>query len=422
MNFGEIPSLQEEVRVVGYPVGGDSISISSGVVSRIEMTEYAQASSELLAIQIDACINPGNSGGPVINDRDEVIGVAFQSLSSEETENIGYVVPVPVIQHFLNDVEMNGRYSGVCELGAKLQPMESSTLRKHYGMSSEDTGCLVLSVAPLAPASKVLIRSDVLMAVDDIKIANDGTIPFRAGAFRERVGLGNHFAQRFPTDACRLTIMRDGRRMDVITNPFVPKKIVPRVLIDHDRDPIKDNSISTSDSSTISTTSNTVASVRTGGTPSYLVVGGLVLTPLSMEYMEAEFDVDGMNDLEYFASTFQLMALTDQPQREEGDQIVLLSQVLAHPVNIGYENLRNQALKTFNGIEVRSLQQLKSLVETVMEEVDNSESGSSSNNNNMSFEFITGQVVVLDTGFAASAAEELRKENNLPALYSEDLQ
>jgi hypothetical protein len=42
------------VSVIGYPVGGDSISISSGVVSRIEMQEYAQASAELLAIQIDA--------------------------------------------------------------------------------------------------------------------------------------------------------------------------------------------------------------------------------------------------------------------------------------------------------------------------------------------------------------------------------
>ena len=66
-----IPPLYQ---VVGFPVGGDSISISSGVVSRIEMQEYAQASAELLAIQIDAAINPGNSGGPVVNNRNEVIG------------------------------------------------------------------------------------------------------------------------------------------------------------------------------------------------------------------------------------------------------------------------------------------------------------------------------------------------------------
>jgi S1-C subfamily serine protease len=60
LKFGNIPELLEDVSVIGFPVGGDSLSITSGVVSRIEMQEYAQASAELLAIQIDAAINPGN--------------------------------------------------------------------------------------------------------------------------------------------------------------------------------------------------------------------------------------------------------------------------------------------------------------------------------------------------------------------------
>ena len=47
--------------MVGYPVGGDTISVTSGVVSRIEVTEYDHG-SWLLAIQIDAAINFGNSG------------------------------------------------------------------------------------------------------------------------------------------------------------------------------------------------------------------------------------------------------------------------------------------------------------------------------------------------------------------------
>ena len=33
----------------------------------------------------------GNSGGPVFNTHKEVIGVAFQSLSEEDTENIGKI-------------------------------------------------------------------------------------------------------------------------------------------------------------------------------------------------------------------------------------------------------------------------------------------------------------------------------------------
>ena len=125
LTFGSVPDLLEEVSVIGYPVGGDSLSISNGVVSRIEMQEYAQASAQLLAIQIDAAINPGNSGGPVINNDNEVIGVAFQSLSGEDLEGIGYVVPCNVVDHFLDDVARHGSFSGVCGLGVRLQGMEN---------------------------------------------------------------------------------------------------------------------------------------------------------------------------------------------------------------------------------------------------------------------------------------------------------
>lgn len=44
---------------MGYPIGGDTISVTSGVVSRIEVTSYVHGSSELLGVQIDAAINSG---------------------------------------------------------------------------------------------------------------------------------------------------------------------------------------------------------------------------------------------------------------------------------------------------------------------------------------------------------------------------
>jgi len=61
MPLGPLPSLQDEVEVLGYPAGGDSLCVTKGVVSRIEMQEYAQAGARLLAMQIDAAINPGKS-------------------------------------------------------------------------------------------------------------------------------------------------------------------------------------------------------------------------------------------------------------------------------------------------------------------------------------------------------------------------
>lgn len=64
-------------------------------------------------LQIDAAINSGNSGGPAFNDKGTCVGIAFQSLKHEDVENIGYVIPTPVIMHFIQDYEKNGTYTGM---------------------------------------------------------------------------------------------------------------------------------------------------------------------------------------------------------------------------------------------------------------------------------------------------------------------
>ena len=225
LQFGELPDLLEDVSVVGYPVGGDSISISSGVVSRIEMQEYAQASAELLAIQIDAAINPGNSGGPVVNQDNLVIGVAFQSLSQEEIENIGYVVPVNVINHFLDDVTRHGQFSGICSLGVRLQGMENLDLRNYFKLNPDETGVLVLDAAPLSPAARVLKKGDVILAIDGIRVANDATIPFRKGSLKERVQLSYYITQKFAGETVALSILRGGKRKIIDVMLWIPQKV-----------------------------------------------------------------------------------------------------------------------------------------------------------------------------------------------------
>jgi S1-C subfamily serine protease len=62
--YGDLPNTQEEVLVYGFPLGGDTLSITKGVLSRVEHQNYAHSSCEFLAGQLDAAINPGNSGGP----------------------------------------------------------------------------------------------------------------------------------------------------------------------------------------------------------------------------------------------------------------------------------------------------------------------------------------------------------------------
>lgn len=74
---GDLIEMQSEIDVVGYPVGGETVCITNGVVSRIDWHNYAQSGYANLCITVDAAINSGNSGGPALHDG-KVIGVAFQ--------------------------------------------------------------------------------------------------------------------------------------------------------------------------------------------------------------------------------------------------------------------------------------------------------------------------------------------------------
>ena len=90
-DIGKLPQLDTTVKVIGYPIGGERISITSGVVSRIDFLSYSHTSVDLhLTIQIDAAINPGNSGGPLVNADGQVIGVTSSVVT--DANNIGIAI------------------------------------------------------------------------------------------------------------------------------------------------------------------------------------------------------------------------------------------------------------------------------------------------------------------------------------------
>jgi len=58
-------------------------------------------------------------------------------LRLQNAENIGYIIPVPVIEHFLKDIELHGASTGFCSLGFAWQPVENNNLRKYLKMTPE---------------------------------------------------------------------------------------------------------------------------------------------------------------------------------------------------------------------------------------------------------------------------------------------
>jgi S1-C subfamily serine protease len=121
LKFGRLPEIQDKVTVYGFPEGGDALSTTTGIISRIEHQIYAHSFMNLLAAQIDAAVNSGNSGGPAMVG-DQIVGVVMQSLI--DSENTNYIVPAPIIEHFLQDMK-DGRYDGFPQLGLVPQKMEN---------------------------------------------------------------------------------------------------------------------------------------------------------------------------------------------------------------------------------------------------------------------------------------------------------
>lgn len=62
LRMGQTPEVSSLVRVDGFPVGGDSLSVTAGIISRIEVSTYDDSMEDLLMAQIDASGNPGNRG------------------------------------------------------------------------------------------------------------------------------------------------------------------------------------------------------------------------------------------------------------------------------------------------------------------------------------------------------------------------
>jgi S1-C subfamily serine protease len=208
MKFGELPAMGSTVVTYGYPAGGQRISSTRGVVSRIEKAIYAHTGADShLTVQTDAAINPGNSGGPVILDG-RVAGVAFQA--STELENVGYFIPKEVIDHFLEDVA-DGTYHGYPDLGVQVVNLENPAARRAAQMRSDQSGVRVEFVYPKSSADGFVRESDVLLSVDGHPIANDGSIELDG----LRVGFEQLLDRRQAGERVPLEILRDGEHHQI---------------------------------------------------------------------------------------------------------------------------------------------------------------------------------------------------------------
>lgn len=314
IELGGIPGIESTVSVYGYPIGGERPSVTRGVVSRIDFQNYSHSGLDAhLIIQIDAAINPGNSGGPVLQDG-KLVGVAFQGFSGDVAQNVGYMIPVPVIQRFLKDVE-DGQYDRYMDLAIMTFALQNPAQRRALGLKDDDRGIMVSSVNSAGPANGLLQEGDVLMSIDGLPIASDGFVEIEG----QRLQMTEVVERLFKDDVVTFDILRKNEPQTVKVKlnsawPFL------------------------------------MQANRYGIEPRYVVFGGLVFQPLSRDFLEAN-PTDDLR-VRYFYDFY----IADQLY-EQHPEVVVLSSILADPINTYLDFAQFGIVDKVNGVKIRTLEQ-----------------------------------------------------------------
>ncbi|MFA5563881.1 MAG: serine protease, partial [Candidatus Caldatribacteriota bacterium] len=317
--------------------------------------------------QIDAAINPGNSGGPVLVE-DKIVGVVMAGIPS--AQNIGYMVPVPVIRHFFKDIE-DGSYDGYPSLGIGMQDMENEGLRKYYQMEPGASGVLINQVIPGSPADGKLQLGDVLVKIEDYPVGNDGTIEFRRN---ERTLLNYAVQQKQIGEDIILTVLREGNE--------------EKLNINLSRSMKKDRLVPMEEYETL---------------PTYYIYGGLVFCPLTKDLL----NIWGSQWSQSAPRELVCHLLSNTPERED-QQIVVLLKALAAEVNQGYQNINSWVVDQINGEKIWNMHDLVEKVENCQEPF-------------VIFEDQWNKKVIIDKEKAMESHYEILDIYRIPFDRSEDL-
>ncbi len=315
LKFGGIPGLESTVSAYGYPIGGERMSVTTGIVSRIDFQLYTHSSvDQHLTIQISAQINPGNSGGPVMQEG-KVVGVAFQGYSGDVAQGVAYMIPTPVINRFLKDIS-NGHYDEYPDLAITYAKLQNPAQRRFLGLKDDDRGVLVSSVVAAGPSDGILRPGDVLLVIDGHPIASDASVELEG----ERAQFEEVVERKFKGDSVKFDILRDKQPMTATIKLYKPW---PYSIQGHSYD------------------------VR----PRYVLYGGLLFQPLNLDMLEAYRTTDLR--LRHFFEYFTV----EQIYLQHPD-VIVLTNILPDPINTYLSPYRGAIVDEVNGKKIRTLDEL----------------------------------------------------------------
>ena len=403
LRLGPMPSKMAKVSIYGYPLGGNNISITKGVISRTEILPY-NFIADGIAIQIDAAINPGNSGGPAIDSQGNVIGVAFAGIDMVGIQNMGYIIPTLFIRYILRYIKKHGTFKGLSYLGLEVQNLENENLRKFAMLDAMHTGVLINDIAPGSSADGKLKVGDIMTKINGYNVDFDGTMKLHDIVMDFKLGML-------------------GKPEDDNTEKTKSAKKDLEEKINKDNILLSEDEVSAYSSLiglTLPGSTVTVSVIREGKSrdvkiimktreflvpisyyqipPLYYILGGFVFVPLTrmfiIDMLKKGRDVGGL--IGFAEGGFPL---------EKGDQLIVVSTVLSSALTHGYE-VNNYILESINGKTARNMSELKKIGDSILKSPATKKSG---------FVVITymdsPEIHVLDTKEVKKYSKKIIEEN-----------
>ena len=315
LEITEDVKVKDSITALGYPIGGNTLSSTQGVISRIEYTLYAWNSlSSFLSFQIDAAINSGNSGGPVINKDNKIVGIAMMRLV--KADNISYIVPSIVINTFLNDIK-DGKVDGFAYTRTKVSNIENESMKEYLGLKDE-SGVLVVDV----DVDDIEIQlNDVILSINDKNISNDGKVDSKYG----KVSFNIEFDTKQIGETTKLEILRNKNKITVDYKIKYSKSLIE---YEYDKE------------------------------PRYLIFGGLTFSPLTSNYLAK---------LKYQSFDINTMLYGQERSNEINERVVWLQTIFPNKVNRGYFSDAYVVTKV-NGITIKDFKHFVEIIDTTKEE------------------------------------------------------
>jgi S1-C subfamily serine protease len=361
-----LPDIKDAVMAYGYPKGGTSLSITKGIVSRIEFAPYNWGTSGL-RIQIDAAINPGNSGGPAVAG-DKMIGLAFSRLAS--SESIGYIIPCEEIDLFLADIA-GGHYHGKPALADELQTLQNPALRAFLKLDKPARGIVVHKPDSDDPAYP-LKQWDVITKIGGTPVDDEGMIPLNSNL---RVFFSYMTQKLAAHGKLPLTVIRAGKEVSVKL-PVQARH--PLVIPDLE-----------------------------GAYPSWFVYGPLVFSTATREFVEG-FNAGARQWLTRAGSAL-IARWGDKPAFDGENLVVVSSPFFPHKLSEGYSSPQGQVVKTVNGLSIKNLNHL---VEVLRDSKDQFI--------RFDFDQREAETLVFPRDQMAAATEDILSDNGLRSQGSPD--